>query len=223
MSASRSSATTSPALGHGDLWPAPRVRWLATVCLVASLLGAASAVAMLTWPPMVPEDRYSYPFDAVWHTVFQLFFAVQHLGLLAGIIALGHVARRLPGRRTRAGVTVSALGMVTLTAAELLNITAAHAAVGSTRADLASAAYGPAMILVGVGFLVAGVGVVRSRLLTGWGRWVPLALGAYVFVVLFPAVFGPLVAGRLAIGAWMLGFAALGVAVRRAVPRSTGA
>jgi hypothetical protein len=44
----------------------------------------------------------------------------------------------------------------------------------------------------------------------------PLGLGVYVFVVLFPAVFGPMVAGRIAIGVWLLGFAALGLAIRRA-------
>jgi hypothetical protein len=42
-----------------------------------------------------------------------------------------------------------------------------------------------------------------------------LVMGGYVFVVMFPAVFGPLVAGRLAIGVWMLMFAVLGMALVR--------
>ena len=210
--------STPSTLGRGDLVPAAPDRRLAAVCVVAALMGALSAAAMLAWPPMVAEDRFSYPFDAAWHIVFQLFFAVQHLGLLAGIVALGHESRRRPGRATRAGVVVAAVGMVVLTAAELLSVAAARSEAGSARADLAEGAYGPAMILIGIGFLVAGVGVARGRLLPGWGRWVPLALGGYVFVVLFPAVFGPMVLGRLAIGAWMLGFAALGVALHRTIP-----
>jgi hypothetical protein len=40
--------------------------------------------------------------------------------------------------------------------------------------------------------------------------------GGYVFVILLPAVSGLNVAGRLAIGVWMLGWAALGWAVCRA-------
>jgi hypothetical protein len=39
-----------------------------------------------------------------------------------------------------------------------------------------------------------------------------------VFVVMFPAVFGPMVAGRIAIGVWMLMFAALGASLVRADP-----
>ena len=50
------------------------------------------------------------------------------------------------------------------------------------------------------------------------GRWLPLIMGGYVFVVMFPAVFGPLVAGRIAIGVWMLMFAALGASLVRADP-----
>jgi hypothetical protein len=52
----------------------------------------------------------------------------------------------------------------------------------------------------------------------GAGRWLLLAMGGYVFVVMFPAVFGPLVAGRIAIGVWMLMFAALGASLVRADP-----
>lgn len=62
---------------------------------------------------------------------------------------------------------------------------------------------------------VAGIPIARRGLLTGWARWVVPVAGGYVFVVLFPAVFGPMVAGRLAIGAWMLLWAAIGWAVAR--------
>jgi hypothetical protein len=62
---------------------------------------------------------------------------------------------------------------------------------------------------------VGGVGVVRTRLLDGASRWLLLGLVGYVVAVMFPAVFGPMVAGRLAIGAWMLGYAWLGLALRQ--------
>jgi hypothetical protein len=67
-----------------------------------------------------------------------------------------------------------------------------------------------------IGLVIAGLVVARGRMLTGWARWITLATGGYVFMILFPAVFGPNVAGRLAIGGWMLGWAALGWAVARA-------
>jgi hypothetical protein len=72
------------------------------------------------------------------------------------------------------------------------------------------------MTLIGLGLVLAGVGLARRPVLPGWGRWVTLALGVYVFVPMFPAVFGPMVLGRIAIGVWFLMFAALGVALMRA-------
>ena len=75
--------------------------------------------------------------------------------------------------------------------------------------------YSVPMILLGVGPVVAGVGALRAGLFAGPARWLLLGLGVYVFVVMFPAVFGPMVAGRIAIGVWLLGFAALGLAIRR--------
>jgi hypothetical protein len=75
--------------------------------------------------------------------------------------------------------------------------------------------HGPA---IGLGMVIAGVGLARQPVLAGAGRWLLLAMGGYVFVVMFPAVFGPLVAGRIAIGVWMLMFAALGASLVRADP-----
>jgi hypothetical protein len=71
------------------------------------------------------------------------------------------------------------------------------------------------MLLIGVGLVIAGLVIARRRMLTGWARWITLATGGYVFVILFPAVSGPNVAGRLAIGGWMLAWAAIGWAVAR--------
>ena len=68
---------------------------------------------------------------------------------------------------------------------------------------------------MGVGMLLAGTGLARRPALTGAGRWGLLALGVYLFVVMFPAVFGPMVAGRIAIGVWMLMFAGLGLSLMR--------
>ena len=47
------------------------------------------------------------------------------------------------------------------------------------------------LIWLPVGMLLGGIGFGRSSGLTGWRRWLPLALGVYVFVPLFPAVFAP--------------------------------
>lgn len=205
--------TTRTAAGR-----AGRLRTLGTVTVAAGLLGAASAVAVIAWPEQVTTDHYSYPFNAAGYTVAQVWFAGQHLGLLAGLYGLAVLAWPRVGRSTRAGLVTAMLGIAVLAACEIFAVGAAHALVGSDRANLVDSLYGVPMTLAGIGLVVAGAGLARRQILPGWGRWAPLVLGVYVFVPLFPAVFGPMVLGRLAIGVWMLLFAALGVALVRAEP-----
>jgi hypothetical protein len=193
-----------------------RLRTLGIVTVVASVIGAACAVVIIAWPPQVADDWYSYPFNATGYAVAQWFFAVHHLGILAGLVGLARLARPRASRATRAGLIIAAVGMVALTACELFAITAAQARVGTPTANAVDASYSVPMLLIGVGLVLAGVGLARRPVLPAWGRWVTLALGTYVFVPLFPAVFGPMVLGRIAIGVWMLMFAALGVALIRA-------
>jgi len=195
---------------------ATRLRTLGLVTVVASLIGAACAVVIIAWPPQVSDQWYSYPFDSTGYTVSQSFFAVHHLGMFAGLYGLALVAGLgRASRAIKAGLIIATLGMVALTACELFAITAANSQVGTPTADAVDNSYGVPMILIGTGLVVAGIGLARRHVLPGWGRWVTLALGIYVFVPMFPAVFGPMVLGRMAIGVWLLMFAALGVALMR--------
>jgi hypothetical protein len=45
------------------------------------------------------------------------------------------------------------------------------------------------VVLIGVGLMIAGPLIARRRMLSGWARWITLATGGYVFVILFPAGF----------------------------------
>ncbi len=97
---------------------------------------------------------------------------------------------------------------------ELITIAAYGAATDSSLATLVNNLYGPPVILIGAGLLVAGIALLR-RGTAAWvgARWVPalvLLMGVYVFVPLTPAIMGTFTAGRLGIGGWMLLFAVLG-------------
>ncbi len=203
--------TTSP-LGPAGAW-----------CVGAGLVGVAQAVILLLWAPQVSADRYSYPFTGLGYGVAQVSFFLQHLPLIAGVAAL----LRLPAvRASRAGwvaTWVAMVGLALLTVLELVAIIAYQAATDSALANLVSNLYGPPVIMVGAGLLVAGIATTRQGTATWAGApWLPpvvVLLGVYVFVPLTPAIMGSFVAGRLGIGGWMLLFAVFGYGLTRLVPR----
>lgn len=185
----------------------PRTRTAGRILFWGGVVGAVQAVVLLLAPAVVAPDRYSYPFTPTGWAVAQATFAVQHVALVVGVAALVGLAT---GRAARWALLVAVAGLVLLTATELFAITAAGASATDPQAELVNSLYGVPTVLTGLGLLVGGFGLARGPL-----RWLTVGLGAFVFVVLLPAIFAPYVAGRLAIGAWMLLFAALGAVLAR--------
>ena len=101
--------------------------------------------------------------------------------------------------------------MALLTLTELLAISASESPYPSSRTDVLDALYGVSSIALGVGLVMVGVMVVRERRWTGWPRWLPLTMGVWVFVPMTPAMLAGFLPARLAISAWMLLYAALGL------------
>lgn len=182
-------------------------------CLVAGLLGAACGIWLTVVAPQVAVDRYSYPLDSEAFTAIQVFFFIQHLGLLAGIVGLWRSGASGSSRAGYWGWVAASGGMVLLTATELLAITAADSLYPGPGTGRLDALYGISSLTIGGGLVVAGVAVLRTRRWLGPRRWSPLAAGAYVFVPMTPLLFGPFVLARLAIVGWMLLFSALGAAL----------
>ena len=185
------------------------------ICFWGGIVGALQAVvvlAALLLADPAGATRYSHPFSpGVW-SIAQITFAIQHVALLLGVIALAGVTG-IP-RVARYGLLGAGGGLFLLADMELFALTAADATVGDPRAELVDSLYGIPTVITGVTLVVAGVSLARSRALPGGRRWIVLVTGLYVFVALLPAVFGPDAAGRVAIGVWMLLFAALGLAAR---------
>lgn len=186
--------------------------WL---CLVAGLLGAASGIYLAVLEPAVGEDQWSYPQSVGAFALTQVWFAVQHLGLLAGIVALGRSGAAGDRRASRVAVLVASSGMAALAVTELVAILPAEEPVDAAFPVALGAVYGLVSTVLGVSLTVLGVQVVRARVWTDWRRWVPLAVGAWVFVPMFPAMAVSFLGARLSISGWMLLFALLGAALVR--------
>jgi hypothetical protein len=102
--------------------------------------------------------------------------ALVHLGELAVLVAV--VGSGAAGRRGlgRAGAVVAGLGLVGLAVAEPMT---------NATADLL---FTISPNLVGLGMILLGIAVLQEGAWTGWVRFLPLALGIAVFVVLTPLI-----------------------------------
>lgn len=187
-------------------------------CLAAGILGAVSGILMAVYPAQVSEDMFSYPLTADGFTVIQIWFFVQHVGLLSGIAALGRAGIMAQGRSARWGSGLAVAGMALLAVTELIAITARNSTYPGDGTGLLDALYGVSSVAVGVGLILAGIAVRRGGLWRGWRGPVVLMTGIFVFVPMMPALIGPFVLARLAITVWMLMFAALGYALWKAGP-----
>ncbi len=206
-------------LEAGTLPGATRPDWVAragATCVAAGILGAASGILLAVYPAQVSEDMFSYPLTAGGFTVIQVWFFVQHLGLLAGIAALARAETMAPRRSARWGTAIAAWGMALLAVTELIAITARNSTYPGEGTALLDVLYGVASVAVGVGLILAGIAVRNGGRWTGWRGVVVLVTGIFVFVPMMPALMGPFILARLAITVWMLLFAALGYALWKA-------
>ena len=189
------------------------------LCVAAGILGAASGIFLAVYPAQVSEDMFSYPLTASGFTVLQIWFFVQHLGLLAGIAALARAAVMARGRGARWGTGLALSGMALLAVTELIAISARNSTYPGEGTALLDALYGVSSVASGAGLILAGIAVRNGRRWTGWRGLVVLVAGIFVFVPMIPALMGPFILARLAITVWMLLFAALGYALWKADER----
>ena len=178
--------------------------------LATGLLGTLSALGMLVWPPQVDEELVSYPFTAAGFCIAQGWFFVHHLGLVLTLVAFARSGAPGTGRLGRGGAWTAVIGMVGLTFSELLAMRYADWSSDAANAGLMGTAYGISVTVIGLGMLISGFGVLRAGVWRGWQRFTPLAIGIATFAVVTPGMFGSFVIARLAIGFWLLLFAALG-------------
>jgi hypothetical protein len=189
-----------------------RGRW----CLVAALVGIAQGATVLAWPHQVSDARFSFPFTASWFVVAQATFFLQHLPLAVAVGALTAVPAIRREKWAYRGIVVASAGLGLLALLELIAMSAANTANNSTLGTTIDSLYGLPVLLAGVGMLVAGIVLARRDVLDRWLSSTLVALGAFVFVGLTPALStDSFVGGRVAIMGWMALFALLGWMLQR--------
>jgi hypothetical protein len=196
----------------------PLVRTAGLLCIAGGALGAVGGIVTAVVPPAVDIGRFSYPYTPGGFVVAEASFAVSHLLVLAGVLGIARSGAAGTGWLGRSGLAIAGLGWLLLTGCEVWAMTLASSPYPSPATDPLDTGYGVASIAVGVGFVVAGIAVVRAKVWTGWPRYLPLACGVAVFVLVIPGVFGTFLVGRIVLVIWLLMFVALGRALTIAAP-----
>ena len=192
------SASPDPTAQEHPVNDSPLRPTAVTITLLAVLYAAGSAVT--GWEPGLG-----------W-----LLQAVIHAGELLAVLALALSGAAGPGRAARAGLAAAVFGQAVLVAAETIY---------PRMEDLGDTLFAVGPLLTGAGLVAAGVAVVRAGRWHGWQRFTPLAVGAYVFVVLIPVLIGsggpPSPAALWSIAGWDLLWMLVAVSALSAAERTT--
>lgn len=136
-----------------------------------------------------------------------------HTLVLLGLVGLGRLGVIGDSPWGKAGLRLAIVGRILFLSAEAVSIVVGHDDVPL----LPLAAVSTALGMLGVGGAVIGAGR-----LAGWQRYLPLAMGAYPFVLMFPVVALTGERPDLAVTGWGLTLVGVAVASRTAAMQEPG-
>jgi len=203
-----------PTAQHVTTAKSPRLR-AADLLIAAALAEAALQLISALWPADVSDDRASYPFTPHTQVVFEIAFAVLHVGILIGLVSLARSGAAGTSRVGRIGLWLVVLAYVILPFAELYEASVANLAIDDPKTEALAAFFGPATILYAVGGILGGTTIMRA------GRWkgpvrLSLLVSSLVIVgLVIPSQFGTnRVITDFALTIWSLTVAWVGFGLR---------
>lgn len=164
------------------------LRALGLACAVSGVLSVGVGVfEVLFNPGDVPDDRWGYPLTPTQVIGVSVVLAVAHLLQAGGFVGIKRLRAAGDGRVSQLGITLAVVGLVALGVAEVASALIAGEPVDSGGAVAVAAFFGVSSLTFAAGAIAAGIGVIRARIWTGWGRWLVLATGVVIVVLVTPA------------------------------------
>jgi hypothetical protein len=183
--------------------------------LVCSISAAILVVGCLVtqWQAMtttVPNDAWRFPWSPSAFIATTLLWAATQAALVPAVLALRRIGAAGAGTVARWGLGLAVAGIVTGVVAHLSSLPFVYAKFNDV--ILVAALFGVGALLSTVGFLMVGIGTMRTARWTGLFRWTPLGIGVAGVALMF-LQFTPLLPA--AVGVYYLGFVPLGLAIAR--------
>lgn len=159
----------------------------------------------------ISDARLSYPWDGATAITTSLIWGVTQVLIVAGLIAFARIdaARTTAGR---VGGRLAVAGAMLYVVAHALSVAGYDAALEDPISIAVLSCFGVGTLLTAGGLIMAGLAVLRSGVWSGWRRYTPLVLGAWM-VAMMPLQFTP--ALPAAVGIYALAVMAFGLAMIR--------
>ena len=156
----------------------------------------------------VPADRLNFPYEGSMSVAMSLAWGLAQAGFLLSLIAFARWGASGRGRLGRLGSGALIMGGVVFVAAQVASAFLPDARSAEPSAGVVVMLFAVGSLLTALGFVVAGVAVLRARVWSSWRRFTPLAVGG-AMVCLVPLQFTTLLALAVTLyAATILGFGA---------------
>lgn len=163
------------------------------------------------------DDTLAFPWEGATAVASSFSWGLAQVLMLVGLVALARSDARA-SRSERAGSRLAVAGGAAYVIAHGVSIIGHDAATDDAVAILAMSLFGIGTVALAVGLLLAGWSSRHDLRWASWARWAPLALGAWM-VVMIPLQFTPALA--VAVGGYAVLVIAFGASLirDRATPR----
>lgn len=194
---------TGKTVGLG-VWPG-----LALVVAGTVFADGAALTAAYRGSSPITDEQLSFPWHGATAVVTSIVWGSAQVLFTIGLIVLAR-SPAITSTRGRRGALVAVAGSILYTIAHAVSAVAHDAKMDDAAGVVVLTLFGIGTILVAAGLLVAGIDVARSRVWSSWRRFSPVALGAWMLVMV-PLQFTVALVG--AVGIYAAATAALGVAL----------
>jgi hypothetical protein len=139
----------------------------------------------------VPDDRLTFPFSGSLATATSLTWGLSQALFVVTLLAFVRSSAVGASRVGRIGARLALVGGITFVAAHAVSAIFRDARLDDPAGLAAITLFMIGTLLTAIGFIMAGVAVVRARRWTSWRRYPVLAVGIWMLCML-PLQFTPL-------------------------------
>jgi hypothetical protein len=167
-------------------------------------LDAGVVVASLRSTSTVPDDRLNFPLSGNLATTAEIVWGLSQVAFLVALAAFRRAPALAGSRSGRIGALLAYAGGWLFLGGHLVCLIFRDALTSDAPGVTASSLFGIGSVLMAAGFITAGTVVLRGGRWSSWRRVTPLAVGAWMLVMI-PLQFTALLQAAVAVHAVTVG------------------